>query len=282
MKWFSIICVMCLVPLAWSANILVLEGVPSPSHHIFITTLSQALAARGHNVTSITSDLDDYKTPNLTYLYLDKLKEYLESPAFQEIDMLEYGTMNPWLSALFMPWYIVDFLDSEILSTGFRQLLDYPDDFEFDLVLYDYLLGPALLPFVHKFKNPPLVGLTAFYSPSTTANFVGSVFNPAFVPYGYIDTFTVTSFWSRLNNYLLHVVDYVIREHIMTRIFEYYLKKDFPGMTSITELQQQMKLVIMNRDPITDHIEPTLPNVISAGGMQIQALKALPQVITLS
>ncbi|GAB0089114.1 hypothetical protein DMENIID0001_036040 [Sergentomyia squamirostris] len=277
MKWFSVICVMCLVLPIWSANILVLEGVPSPSHHIFITTLSQALAARGHNITSISADLDPYKTPNVTHLYLDKFKEYMEGEKIQEIDMVKYGRMNPWLMMLFMPFYMVDYLDDLSESLGYKKLLEYPDDFKFDMVLYDFLFGPSLLPFVHKFKNPPLVGLTAFYSTSYTAPFIGSVFHPSFVPYGFIDTFTVSSFWSRLNNYLIYFADYVIREKIVTRIHQRHMARNFPGLPSLDELQRQMKLVIMNRDPTTDYIEPTLPNVIAAGGMQIQALKELPQ-----
>lgn len=46
------------------ANILVLEGLPSPSHHVLFRVVNEALAARGHNVTAIGADIDHHAVGN--------------------------------------------------------------------------------------------------------------------------------------------------------------------------------------------------------------------------
>jgi hypothetical protein len=45
---------------------------------------------------------------------------------------------------------------------GLNTLLNYPDDFKFDLVLYDYTVGPCLLGLIKKFNYPTVVGVSAF------------------------------------------------------------------------------------------------------------------------
>lgn len=68
-------------------------------------------------------------------------------------------------------------------TNGFAQLLAYPDDFPFDLVIYDFTAGPCLLPFLHKFNYPPLVAVSAYNIPSFTTEVIGGHQYYAYVPH---------------------------------------------------------------------------------------------------
>lgn len=46
------------------SNVLFINTVPSPSHHIFNSALAYALAEKGHNVTMITPDRSK-EAPNM-------------------------------------------------------------------------------------------------------------------------------------------------------------------------------------------------------------------------
>lgn len=58
-------------------------------------------------------------------------------------------------------------------SKGVKQLVEYPDNFKFDLVIYDFTMTPCILGVLPKFKNPPLIGISAFSNPPYTADIAG-------------------------------------------------------------------------------------------------------------
>lgn len=58
-------------------------------------------------------------------------------------------------------------------NEGLKTILNYPDDFKFDLMIYDNTAVPCTLGLLHKFNYPPLVGITAFCNPSSTIDIMG-------------------------------------------------------------------------------------------------------------
>lgn len=96
-----------------------------------------------------------------------------------------------------------------ILETkGFQTLLDYPDDFRFDLIVYDFTPGACLLGFMHKFKSPPLVSITAYGNPSLSNSLVGGHQYYSYVPHYYLHYENDMNLWQRLYNFGVHVVEY--------------------------------------------------------------------------
>lgn len=73
-----VILVSVFASLVSSGNILFLNALASPSHHIFNGEIINSLAARGHNVTVLASDGDRSPPQNVTYFALSDI--YL-SPA---------------------------------------------------------------------------------------------------------------------------------------------------------------------------------------------------------
>lgn len=59
-------------------------------------------------------------------------------------------------------------------NEGFSRIMNYPDNFKFDLMIYDYTAAPCSLGLLKKFNYPPLVGITAFCNPVSTADILGA------------------------------------------------------------------------------------------------------------
>lgn len=99
--------------------------------------------------------------------------------------------------------YFQDILDTK----GFQELLNYPND-SFDLIIHDFIGGPCVVPFVHKFKNASLVIVTTFSNPPFLANIMGSRQNYAYVPHIALPFSSNMSFWQRFVNF-----SFLILEH---------------------------------------------------------------------
>ncbi|XP_059613971.1 UDP-glycosyltransferase UGT5-like [Phlebotomus argentipes] len=280
MNIFACFVILALPFFANSANILVLEAVPSPSHHIWIRTITTALAAAGHNVTSLSTDIEEETPENLHYLHLDKVYDVMYNPEDEDFEMefnyFDMGNLNSYLQ-LFM---FVDFteiiLKGSLKSTGFRQLLDYPDDFKFDLVIHDFMVSGILLPFAKKFNNPPIIALTAFFSVEYSASVVGGTLNTAYVPYIINNDGDLNTLLGRTNNFLLAYLDYFMREYYIAPKLNKILTNEFSWDVDIRELNKLSKIVMLNKHPGLDIIEEAFPNIISVGGLQIQRNDKLP------
>lgn len=94
-------------------------------------------------------------------------------------------------------------------SNGFRQLLNYPNDFQFDLIIYDFTPGACLLGFMHKFKNPPLVSVTAYGYPTILNSIIGAHQYYSYIPHFYLNYDENMSFTQRLYNFAVHMVERV-------------------------------------------------------------------------
>lgn len=91
--------------------------------------MTTELAAKGHNITSLSADIDKIATPNLHYLHLDKVYDHLYNGDVK-FDYIEIGESNPWTQ--FQGFYDFSQLSCKgaIHSSGWKQLQNYPDDFK--------------------------------------------------------------------------------------------------------------------------------------------------------
>lgn len=90
-------------------------------------------------------------------------------------------------------------------TNGFQTLLNYPDDFKFDLVLLDIAGGSCFLPFLHKFNYPPLIAITAYGQPSFTNDLVGGHHYYAYNSHISLTFGDRMSFAQRFQNFLIHI-----------------------------------------------------------------------------
>lgn len=263
-----------------SANILVLEGVPSPSHHLWMRTLTTKLVSHGHNVTSLSCDVDDKGPANLHYLHLEQMYPTLYGDYAQQkdgpTDVFEYAELGTW-TKLFISWFWNNgMFRGSISSEGFQRLLDYPTDFKFDLIIYDAITSPALLVFLDKFDSASVISVTPFPLVYTSNHITGSLYFPAFVSNQNLARLESTSFWARLNNFLLTYAEHYYLHHYMADLFQSELAKRVPLKYTIAELYAKTKLLMPNYNPAVNLVQPTMPMIVPVGGLQIAESKPLP------
>lgn len=194
------------IQLVASSNILFISPVPSPSHHIFNRVLAVGLAEKGHNVTFLSANLHAKPTKNVHYLHLDTVYNLAETKMSTE-QIIEDSKASAMESTYFIYQMCLGMAVEVMNSTGLKAIMDYPKDFKFDAVIYDFTAGPFLLPLVTRFDNPPLIAVTAFVNPPYTTEYVGGHKYPAFIPHYAMNYRTDMNFFQRFYNTFIYVFD---------------------------------------------------------------------------
>lgn len=204
----QIVLILFLANFTFCANILFLNGVPSPSHHIFNRALVIGLVERGHNLTYLSADKENEILENLHFIHLEKTYETFYGSTNDD------GTMILGFANESMIHYVTEFSETclkvcrgVLASHGLEQLLQYPSDFKFDAVIYDYTFGPCLLPVLKNFNSPPLISISAFTNPPSTLNLIGGHQYPAYIPHYVTSYHTTMGFIQRIFNTFLYILD---------------------------------------------------------------------------
>lgn len=97
----------------------------------------------------------------------------------------------------------------ELIQTkGFHRLLEYPNDFRFDLIISDMSQGGCLLGFLHKFQNPPLLAVTPFSHPPYLNEYIGGHHYYSYVPHYNLEYHSgEMSFIQRFYNFIVHMIE---------------------------------------------------------------------------
>lgn len=194
----------------FGVNILYLNDVLSPSHHLWNRVLAMKLASIGYNVTFLTLEKPKVEMENLHYLVIEgAFQAFYEVENFNLLAEAKINTENKIKSASSM---MVDFVTKGCRAVmkgkhGIEKILSYPDNFKFDIVVNDFSAGPCLLPLIHKFKYPPVVGVSPFLIPSYTTYSIGGHKYPAYVPLYIIDLPQIMNFYQRFYNHLLYWIE---------------------------------------------------------------------------
>lgn len=130
---------------------------------------------------------------------------------------------------------------------------------------------------MHKFNNPPLIGLSAWNDVAHVSQFVNRVFTPS-ISTLHIFKYFKTSLFDRIENYFFYLIDYAVDHYIYNPTMDAAVLKSLPNTPPLSELKQQMKIVLFNHDPIFDAPDQFPPNVIGVGGLQIKSVQPLPKV----
>lgn len=190
-----------------SVNILFLNGIPSPSHHLWNRVLIRGLAAKGHNITMASVDNDEKPYPNIHYVFMEETYSTMFTSDGAGFDMMELAEASPIEGVVNVNDFCDLACDGILKSKGLQQLINYPENFKFDVVLYDITCGPCMLPLLHRFGYPPLISVTAFSNPPFTPQLIGGQKFPGTVPHYYSDYSNQMNFPQRLMNHLLYFLD---------------------------------------------------------------------------
>ncbi|RZC40275.1 UDP-glucuronosyltransferase 2B17-like, partial [Asbolus verrucosus] len=249
-------------------------NIPSPSHHIWNRALAFGLTNKGHNVTYIGPDEDEVPKPqNYTHILLEGVYEDMNHN-FDINEMSTYGPIE--LINEFENWCIHQCqLNSK--SKGLRELLIYPPNFKFDLIVIDITAGTCLYPLIRRFNYPPTVGVTPFLLPVYVSYSLGNHLFPSFIPwYGFQYT-TEMNFYERTLNFLVTYIQITLRYVSQYPQERKIAKKVFGGnIPPMEELERHISLVLANSDPLLDYAQPVPPNIILVGGLHARKSKEIP------
>ncbi|XP_058834814.1 UDP-glucosyltransferase 2-like [Topomyia yanbarensis] len=270
---------MQLLHLVFGANILCLFGVASPSHHNWNRAIVDTLAAKGHNLTIVSADVERNTPDNVHYIELEETYPELYSGP-HNIDLMEMANENLFTSIVsFYNDFVITECRGILKSKGLQFIKNYPDDFTVDLVLNDMTCGGCMNGLLHKFHYPPLVSVTAFNNPPYVTDVIGGHKYYAYVPFYSLPYGTDMTFFQRVLNTLLYMTDYLFRTIISNpkldkMVREYFQYDDMPY---VPDMDRLTKVILVNAHYSIDFPEPAPPNLIPVGGLQIKEPKPLPK-----
>lgn len=265
------------IPRSSGLNILCLMGVPSPSHHIWNRVLMEALAAKGYNLTIVSPDIEKVQKPNLTYIHLEETYHTIHD-GDTAIDLYEMAQESLVKSMVTFYDFGISLCEGVLRSKGLEAILNYPDNFKFDLVLYDFTCGPCLIGLYHKFGQPPLVGVTAFNIPPYTVDYIGGHKFPAYIPYYTLTYDSDMNFFQRLQNTIIYTLDYFYRNYHYVPKTDEMIRRvaAFKNVPYLGDLDRKVILMLVNSHHAVDFPESIPQNMVQVGGLQILPSKPLP------
>ncbi|KAM8709829.1 hypothetical protein ACLKA7_016606 [Drosophila subpalustris] len=278
-KYLGIAIALQLLGCSMAGNILALMGMTSHSHHIWNSVLLHELAERGHNLTILSVNLprpSDKVPANVTYIYLERAYDSYTDEN-DKIDINHYIGISSYAAIPITYKFGVKTAEYITLSKGLQQLLDYPDDFKFDVIINDYTLGPYLMGFVHKFRYPPVIGITAFHNTPVGLDFMSHSYFPALIPHYSTVYNPKMNFFERFDNTLIFALETLYRRLYYNPKLDEIMRPFFaPDMPPLSELAKLTKIALINTHPATGFVESLTPNIIEIGGMQCRPGKPLP------
>lgn len=274
MKYLTLWLALSAISIINCANILYLSNVPSPSHFIWCKSILNALHDRGHNVTALSGDVEESRG-NMTYLHLDQMYSTIYNDT-DEVDFFEYGKLSP--AGLFKLYAEISekACIGSVNSKGYKRLLAYPDNFKFDLIIVDFTMGPCVMAFADKFKNPPIVGVSPFFELARLARTSGALVYPSFVP-GHDLLYTQRmDFLQRLNSAVTHALGIMAYKYVIVPRSDKVIREFHPNAPYLEDIERKIGIYLINNNPLIDYKEPVYSNVRLVGGVQVKKPKPLP------
>lgn len=261
----------CLIQHCRGANILGVILHTSYSHQIPFRPLWRELAARGHNVTVLTTDP---MNENLT-----NLREIDLSPAYEawlSTDIIEYSERESMSKVILKLMEVGQKVVETELELPEVQELIHNNNVRFDLVIAEFYY-PISMAFSGKFNCPLILAQSADLL-SGLHEFVGNPNHILQYP-TYLSRFDHPL---TLSERLITTITYFIQKYVYSlyrdhfdRIAKKYFGNDLP---SLHDLMARASLVISNLNPAFGNMRPQVPaTVVMGGGIHIEPPKPLPQ-----
>ncbi|KAJ6646109.1 UDP-glucosyltransferase 2 [Pseudolycoriella hygida] len=261
-----------------SANILLLEELPSPSHHLWFRYVTSALISRGHNITVVSSEVDTINVSNLHQIHMEKVRNNVFNRSEVQLDLIGMGEMHPFLQIIGNVIYATKTCEGFTISKGWQHLQNYPDSFQFHLVIHDFPASSCLLAFLSKFNYPPMIGMTAFSDFSVVPSTITSALVPSLSTHFLFKEQMTSTFFGRLQNFLLNAIVRLLQTVYVDPTMNEMVRKAVDGkykVLPVEQLRQRASLVLINYNELIDGMVQLPPNVIGVGGLQIEEPRQL-------
>jgi len=257
-----------------ASKILGIFPTPSISHQIGFHVLMKDLAARGHELTILTTDAIKIDNRNVTQIDLhstyDVFKREFKFVEFSKSDMDEADHIE------FFSWLTEIFLDEELSHPEVKKLIVDRDKYEFDVMIIEHIFYTPMLAFAELY-DIPVIGASTTDMFNDNHEMIGNTANSVLHP-----EMMFPFVQGRLNfQERMKCLKFLIRNKFqiqpshnirMKRLIE----KHFPKVNSdLDKLNKRVEFLILNTHPVMGHIRPILPNSVQIGFMHIEPPKPL-------
>ncbi|KAG7160269.1 2-hydroxyacylsphingosine 1-beta-galactosyltransferase-like 3 [Homarus americanus] len=178
-------------------------------------------------------------------------------------------------------------INSEVMKKVIRNLPEYCDAFlrdpgvrsawhtKPDVVILPAFMNECGLALVHKFKVPFIYITTSGLTP-WTADLLANPENPAYVPNQYLSYGANMNLWERTVNTLVRIISPYLRSQLVMKRVEGVVQRFLGDPTvSLTEVEKNVSLVLVNSHYSLGHPRPLMPNVVEVGAMHCRPARPL-------
>ncbi|KAK7865280.1 hypothetical protein R5R35_012576 [Gryllus longicercus] len=272
------ILLICFIHSTTAGNILAVLPVASPSHHIWTSPLVRTLAERGHNVTVISADAQKTPVPNLTDIVVTGIYEILH----QEFDFETMSDTFQLFSLDMVYEYMYQVCVIMLKSDAWKQLMAYPPDTKFDLVITEASGSECLIGGVRRFGDPPIVSLNGFSVPDWVFETSGTPNTLSYIPNFAYSASDRMTFWQRVTNMFFYAYsNYIYRYRYIPAMDKAAREYYGPDVPLYSEMKHKIAVSMANYHPVLDYPYAITPNLIPVAAMQIKDPKPLPQDLKL-
>ncbi|XP_071631775.1 UDP-glycosyltransferase UGT5-like isoform X1 [Temnothorax longispinosus] len=260
-------------------SILVVETVPSPSHHVWTEHLVKGLLRKGHHVHAVSileTKVKGKLAQNLTYAVFDSLMDtYDESNNYDPVEWQKYSV---FYTAYFVYQWGIHACDTLIKTETARDLLKVIKTVEFDVIVQDITLTQCFYGLWEIAKGkPPIVGYIPFGATPYLKDYIGGPSYPTVRSYTHAAIAKPEGLWLRTWNALYYIVDDLIRHYyffpIIQRLTEEYVGHAIRPLHKIE--RESINIVLINSHSALESAIPLPPNTLEIAGLNAQAVQPI-------
>ncbi|XP_039971196.1 UDP-glucosyltransferase 2-like [Bactrocera tryoni] len=247
-----------------SAKILAVFPFPGPSQYICVQSYLKTLAARGHEVTSVSAFPQKTPLKNFRDITIHIEQSHHDDSVTNAIEQMSVGKLA---EMQLVKEYTA--LTSLLVfnNKDFQQLLH--SDEQFDLIIIEVFYQDALYALGKHFKAP-VIGVSTFGADVAIDQLVDNVSPLAYVPAPSGTNLDVMNFWQRLDNLYTNTMELLYTYLVIIPEQQRYYEKYFPNATlRLTDVRRDFSLLLLNQHYSLSWPRPLVPNAIEVAGMHI-------------
>ncbi|XP_014286425.1 UDP-glycosyltransferase UGT4 [Halyomorpha halys] len=278
-----LITLLCTAAAACGSNILVVMPFPTYSHMNAFLPIIKELANRGHNVTTVSPYPLKKPIPNYRDIILTDTKEKIMHPPGGDSNKggMNLRALSGFTSMFIGLWALCPlFLDAIFELPEFQEFLN-DKDLKFDLVILEpFFCQQPFLAFGHKYGAPVVSMVSSSMSPRISAA-AGNSHPLAYIPNLKLKFTDHMTFWERAQNAFVGIVELFVDDYYGNKLSEKYGKEfskytGFENLPSISKMQNNISLFLVDNDFSFSHPRPYLPNIVEFGGLSVKSGGEMP------
>nr|AVT42209.1 UDP-glucuronosyltransferase 40AH1 [Lissorhoptrus oryzophilus] len=264
------------IEFARSEKILFIACSPAHSHQKPFQVIWKALSLRGHDVHVLTPNpLKDPTLVNLTEYDLSSFYKDREKSAQKNKDLFNYMIKKPD----FLTVFLKDSIMTKIWSNLFYRCLTHNEtrrlienNKHFDAVLVEWLF-PTMAAFGAYYKAP-IIGVSSLGAPSVALDTLGNPSHPLVSPDYNLPLTRDMTFRERLMAVLYAVYVKLYYDMAVLPREDAQIKKYLsPDLPYLGDIEKNISVLLLNRNPVFHRIMPFNPTTIDLGGIKYSTVK---------